>query len=103
MVENKVFQLLGLAQRAGKVLSGEELVVEGIRSKKCKLVILAKDGSANIKKKVSDKCHSYNVPLYEAGDRFQLGHSIGKEARVVLGITDQGFANTIMQYLNETG
>ena len=37
---NKFLQLLGLAMRAGKVVSGEELVIREIRSGKAQLVIL---------------------------------------------------------------
>lgn len=99
MSEAKILQLLGLAQRAGRLISGEELVLEAIRSGKCKLTILAEDGSMNTKKKFYDKCHSYQVELIELSDRYQLGSAIGKETRVVIGIIDQGFANKIHEYL----
>ncbi len=99
MSEAKVLQLLGLAQRAGKLASGEELVFDAIRSNKCKLVILSKDGSLNTKKKFYDKCDFYQVTLVELGDRYQLGNAIGKETRVVIGILDQGFAKKVQQLL----
>lgn len=44
-------QLLGLAARARKVVSGEELVVKEIRNNNAKLVILASDASNNSSKK----------------------------------------------------
>ena len=48
---NKFLQLLGLAMRAGKVVSGEELVIREIRSGKAQLVILAEDAKKNTEKK----------------------------------------------------
>ena len=43
--------LLGLAQRAGKLISGEELVIKVTRKKKAKLVFLANDAASNLTKK----------------------------------------------------
>ena len=51
-VEQQITQLLGLATRARKTISGEELVVKEIRSKKAKLVLLASDASQNTAKKI---------------------------------------------------
>ncbi|RTQ95248.1 YlxQ family RNA-binding protein [Lysinibacillus telephonicus] len=94
-------QLLGLAARARKVVSGEELVVKEIRNNNAKLVILASDASNNSSKKIQDKCTYYNVEYHVFGDRYQLGTAIGKEARVALAITDSGFAKKMSSLLNE--
>ncbi|MGA8942747.1 MAG: YlxQ family RNA-binding protein [Thermoactinomyces sp.] len=94
---NKLLQQLGLAMRAGKVVSGEELVLKEIRSGKACLVILAADAQKNTEKKIADKCSFYNIPLVQYGDRKQLGRAIGKEERVVVAVTDQGFARLLMK------
>lgn len=86
---------LGLAMRAGRVISGEEAVLEAIRSGEAKLVVLASDASENTKKKFRDKCSHYNVMLMTGGTRFELGAAIGKTERVVLAVTDEGFAALI--------
>ena len=57
MNQQQWMSLLGLANRARKLISGEELVVKEIRSGKAKLVFLSGDASANTEKKISDKCH----------------------------------------------
>ena len=101
MTNSAILNLLGLAARARKVISGEELVVKEIRSGKAKLVILASDASGNTAKKIQDKCTYYNVELHVFGDRYDLGHATGKEARVALAITDSGFAKKISSLLNE--
>ena len=101
MTNQAVLQLLGLAARARKVISGEELVVNEIRHGHAKLVLLASDASANTSKKLTDKCTYYNVELHVLGDRYDLGHATGKEARVALAVTDSGFAKKISSLLNE--
>ncbi|MDA1475500.1 YlxQ family RNA-binding protein [Bacillus sp. WMMC1349] len=100
MSDSEWFSLLGLANRARKVVSGEDLVVKEIRHSRAKLVLLAKDVSFNTEKKVTDKCKYYNVPFKTVGDRLLLGRSIGKESRVVVAVTDQGFANTLLRKLD---
>ncbi|MEO4053481.1 YlxQ family RNA-binding protein [Solibacillus sp. CAU 1738] len=96
-----VLQMLGLAARARKVISGEELVVKEVRGGGAKLVLLASDASANTAKKIQDKCTYYNVEFHVFGDRYDLGHATGKEARVALAITDIGFAKKMSSLLNE--
>lgn len=91
--------LLGLANRARKLISGEELVIKDVRNNKVKLVILANDASQNTFKKVTDKCASYSVPVVTVDDRYQLGQSIGKDARVVVGVIDDGFAKKLIKLL----
>ncbi|KYD29547.1 MULTISPECIES: YlxQ family RNA-binding protein [Anoxybacillaceae] len=100
MSNNRWASLLGLANRARKVTSGEELTVKEIRSGKAKLVLLAEDASENTMKKIKDKCSSYGVPLRKVSDRYTLGHAIGKDARVVVAIIDEGFANKLLTILD---
>ena len=52
MTNQAVLQFLGLAARARKIISGEELVVKEIRHGNAKLVLLASDASANTSKKL---------------------------------------------------
>jgi ribosomal protein L7Ae-like RNA K-turn-binding protein len=99
--EQAILQMLGLATRARKITTGEELVVKDIRSNRAKLVLLSTDASHNTSKKIKDKCTSYNVELHEFADRYDLGHATGKEARVALAITDSGFAKKLSSLLNE--
>ncbi|MDG5788991.1 YlxQ family RNA-binding protein [Evansella sp. AB-P1] len=87
--------MLGLASRARKLVTGEELVIKAIQKQKVHLVIVSEDASINTKKKVSDKCTFYNIPYIIKGDRGTLGRAIGKDERVIIGIEDKGFSNKI--------
>lgn len=100
MNSNQWMSLLGLANRARKIISGEELSVKEIRSGKAKLILLSADASANTTKKITDKCNSYQVPLKVVEDRFLLGKAIGKEARVVVAVLDNGFAKKLVTLLD---
>jgi ribosomal protein L7Ae-like RNA K-turn-binding protein len=100
MNSNQWMSLLGLANRARKIVSGEELAVKEIRSGKAKLVLLARDASSNTTKKITDKCGSFHVPYKMVENRYLLGQAIGKEARVVVAILDDGFAKKLLTMLD---
>ena len=96
---NKFLSFLGLTARAGKIITGEEMVVKGIQQGKIYLVIVAKDASDNTRKKISDKCNFYQIPYKEAFERDLLGDAIGKASRVVIGISDKGFSQQLEKLL----
>ncbi|WP_436375819.1 YlxQ family RNA-binding protein [Cytobacillus sp. BC1816] len=100
MNSNQWMSLLGLANRARKITSGEELAVKDIRNGKAKLVLLSADASANTAKKVTDKCKSFGVPYKLIQNREMLGKAIGKEARVVVAVLDAGFAKKLLTLLD---
>ena len=88
--------MLGLAQRAGKVASGEFSTEKAVKSKKAFLVVVASD---NTKKMFSDMCTFYKVPIAFYSDKVSLGHAIGKEFRASLAVLDEGFGKQIQKHL----
>ncbi|EST13036.1 YlxQ family RNA-binding protein [Sporolactobacillus laevolacticus] len=96
MTNNGWQSLLGLAQRAGKVSSGEETVLRMIRQGKAKAVILSADASQRTKKTIGNKCSYYHVPLLTVPDREVLGQAIGQPSRVIIAVTDSGFAGQLI-------
>jgi ribosomal protein L7Ae-like RNA K-turn-binding protein len=95
----KIFQWLGLAFRAGKIVHGEEGVLKSIRSKQARVVLIADDASESTLKKFTDKCSFYDVPLKVALSRDRLGQAIGKPERVIVAVTDPGFAKRILDLM----
>ncbi len=93
--------MLGLANRAGKLVLGEGAIIEHIRSQRVKLVLIASDASPNTHKKLTDKCRTYHIPFELVDDRDTLSHAIGKEGRVAVGISDAGFSKRIIEMLRE--
>lgn len=96
----KVLGTLGLAMKAGRVVSGEFMTEKAIRDGKARLVIVAEDASDNTKKKFRDSCSYYQVPCAVFGDKDMLGNAIGKEFRASLAVTDCGFAQSIGKNLD---
>ena len=97
MDERKFYSMLGLALRAGRLVSGEFAVAKGVRAEEISLVILAEDASENTKKKFTNMCESYKTELMIIGNISLLGRALGKEKRAVLGITDEGFKKSIIK------
>lgn len=96
----KLLSMFGLAERAGRIASGEFQTETAVKSGMAFLVIVAEDASENTKKLFHDKCSYYQVPIISYGTKEELGHSIGKEFRASLAILDKGFAEAIMNKFN---
>ncbi len=91
--------MIGMAMKAGKVVSGEFATEKAVKTGKAYMVIVASDSSDNTKKNFSDMCSYYNVPIYFFSDKEELGHAIGKQFRASLAILDEGLKNTIEKHL----
>lgn len=100
---NKIFSYLGLATKAGKVVSGEFSTEKAVKNNKAYLVIVAQDASENTKKKFKNMCAYYKVPIYFLGDKIQLGHAMGKEFRASLALLDQNLAGAMEKQLKTGG
>lgn len=98
-VSKKVYSLLGLAAKAGRLKSGEFMTEQSVKDGKGVLVIVAGDASDNTKKNFNDMCTFYKVPILILGDKVSLGHAIGKEMRAALVILDEGFASSIQKQI----
>ncbi|TWS94057.1 YlxQ-related RNA-binding protein [Streptococcus sp. sy018] len=88
--KEKLSNLLGLAQRAGRVISGEELVVKAIQHQQVRLIFLANDAASNLTKTVTDKSRYYDIEVSTVFSTLELSTALGK-ARKVVAITDAGF------------
>lgn len=98
--KQKLLNLLGLARRAGKLVTGEDLVLGAIRNGKASLVFFAADGGQSSLKKFSNKTTSYNVPFTTSLTRIEIGDATGL-ARSVIAVADRGFAKKMREYLNK--
>lgn len=97
--EEKIYSYLGLATRAGKIVSGDDSTLLELKRGNVKLVIVATDASNNTKKLFKDKSSYRNISYVYFSTKLQLGLSIGKAPRAVIGVKDEGFANKIIELL----
>ena len=92
---------IGLARKAGKLISGTDFVCDEIRKNKIVLVVCACDVSDNTKKKISDCCAYYQTKLYVTDvSKEMLGHAIGKSFSACVGITDHSLSELISRNIN---
>ena len=96
---DKVLSTLSIAAKAGKIISGEMSVEKAVKIGNAMVVIIADDASPRTKKRFTEMCTYYDVPIYFYSNKESLGHYIGKEFRASLCVVDEGLANSIIKKL----
>lgn len=97
--QKKLYAMLGMAQKAGKLASGEFSTEKAVKEGHAGLVIIAGDASENTKKMFRNMCAYYRVPCCCFSDKETLGGRIGKEFRASLAVKDAGMAKAVCSYL----
>ena len=101
MQEERLLGYLGLATKAGKLVTGYNTCLDMIPRGKLKLIILADDVGENTKKKFEQKCSSYGIEIREGIDADRMSKACGKREKGIFGITDKGFAKSLMTLLDK--
>ena len=94
-------QLLGLATKAGKTVSGEFAVEQAVKNGEAVLVLIAQDASDNTKKHFHDMCTWREIPALEICSKEELGRFTGKIERASVALLDQGFADKLISIKRE--
>ncbi|HIT71186.1 MAG TPA: ribosomal L7Ae/L30e/S12e/Gadd45 family protein [Candidatus Scatovivens faecipullorum] len=97
---NKVYGLLGISSKAGKVISGTDIILEKMERKKVKLVIIAEDASEKTIKNMKYYCNKENVELIIYGNILENSKAIGKHNRATIAIIDQNLAIAIKKLIH---
>ena len=100
-MHDNILLTLGLAKKSRNIVSGEFSTENAIKRRKAFLVIVATDASDNTKKKFTDKCSFYNVPLFFYSDKESIGRALCLEMRTSVAVTDAGLANTLIKNIKE--
>ncbi len=97
--------MLGLAKKAGKIISGTSLVSTFVRSEnKPALVVVAGDASQNTQKMLDAACRHHKV-TYRLTELTmdEISNAIGASYYIAcVAVLDQGFAEEILKRLAET-
>lgn len=88
---------LSLAQKAGKLASGDANLTAAIKSNKALLVIIAVDAADSSKKDIYHELEKRNVKSYEFLTRAELGSAIGKAPRAAVAVLDPNFVRLILK------
>lgn len=102
-MNSKFLSMLGLAKRAGALITGTDLVTKALPSGKIKLVIYAENSSQNTEKKITDKCKFYNTRCVKTDyNGEEIAHAIGKLSSVcVIGINDENFSKELLTLISK--
>lgn len=101
MKTDKFHSMLGISKKAGKLLSGNYSVDKYIKLKKVFLVVLATDVSKNTFKKFAALCEQNEIPYIVYSTKELLAKAIGREIVGVIGVTDKGLANALLDAAKE--
>ena len=98
---DKIYGILGIAAKAGKILSGFDSIQEGIQKQQVNLVIVAQDASEKTKKEIRFICDKYGISYITWGNIEENSHAIGKVNRAIIGICDSGLANRFLELTSD--
>ena len=102
MVQNeKITNLLSMAQRAGKCASGQFAVKKELEAGTVKLLLIAGDAADSVKEEYNKLAAKMNIPVYEVLDKESLGHCLGKEFRSAVALLDKGFSEAMEKRITE--
>ncbi|HEX7713814.1 MAG TPA: ribosomal L7Ae/L30e/S12e/Gadd45 family protein [Bacillota bacterium] len=98
---NSITTLLGMAARAGRLVSGTAAVEAGLKRQQVLLVICATDLAPRTIRNFSFWCEKYHAGFFCYGTRSELGKCIGRPERGLIGVTGVDFAGAIRSRLEE--
>lgn len=95
-----VYSRIGIALKAGRLVSGALGCEKSIKSGKAELVIITEDASQNTKKKFGEMCNFYGVKLRIFGEKELMGRYLGKENRSVAAVMDINLSKLIIDTID---
>ncbi len=101
MKRDNILSLVSIANKAGKLVSGEVQTESAVKSGKANLVIISREASENTKKKFQNMSSWYHVPFRLYGTREELGAASGSDYRAVLAVLDEGLAEAVGEKIME--
>ena len=95
--------MIGLAKKAGRAVSGTELVNDAVRRGKMEHVYISCDASQNTHKRLTNCCLYYKVGYtVTALSSMEIAKAIGRQSPVAaVGITDNNFTAQINKIIEE--
>ncbi len=93
--------VIGLAARARGIVIGTNQVLEAVRNKKAKLVLIASDVSDNTYKNLTDKSLYYSVNAVQTdATTEELGKAVGHSNTAAIAFIDANFVKAYEKSLS---
>ena len=100
--KERVFGMIGLASRAGKIASGTNTCIFTMAKGKARLLIIADDMAENSKEKLIFAARQNEVEYRVFGHADDLAHYTGRYGAGAFCVTDDNFAEVIAQTIDDT-
>jgi ribosomal protein L7Ae-like RNA K-turn-binding protein len=97
MKKKKIESYLGLARRAGKIVSGYQTCLHTISRGSIRLIIAASDISEKTRDRFEGLCSRYGADFEVYGTVDELSEMTGFTGRGIYGITDRNFAEVMIK------
>lgn len=91
----RLLDLLGLAARAGSVVTGTGSVRQAVREEQVHRVFLAEDAAPGQRQKLEPLLQARQVPSHIMFSRVELGSAVGRSPVSALGVTDLKLARRL--------
>lgn len=103
-MDEPIYRMLGLCMKAGRLLSGNEQVSEGLKkakTPKSMLLLITEDSSQRTKDEYQRAAERAHISCRIFGEKERLGQALGKGVRTAALITDKGFGQAIMKKIDD--
>ncbi|MBN1326500.1 MAG: ribosomal L7Ae/L30e/S12e/Gadd45 family protein [Candidatus Cloacimonetes bacterium] len=98
-MEKKVYNLLHLARRAGKVIFGFDAVKRLCHQGKCRLLLCSSDLAEKTIKNLRELADAYNVKMIIFGSMADFGREFKIKDTGIIAVSDADFAGGITRIL----
>ena len=98
-MNNKLKGLIGLCRKSGNLLCGATAVEFAVKSKNCRLVLIAEDAGVSIRKKIETLCISNEIDYKIVFNKEWLGNAAGLDGKAVVAVKSKDFAEGILNLI----
>jgi ribosomal protein L7Ae-like RNA K-turn-binding protein len=98
---DRTLAMLGMATRAGAVITGTERVRDAARGGSLLLALVAEDASSNSRGKLVPLLDARGIDYVVKFDRIQLGAAVGRAPLSAVGVVDARLANRLRVLLRD--
>ena len=99
---DRTLGLLGVAARAGAVITGTDRVREAARGDGLRFVLLATDASENSREKLVPLLVARGISHETRYDRNELGAAVGRGPLSAVGVLDRALADRLQVLLRDS-
>ncbi len=96
MMEERIASYVALANKAGRIISGSDMVMQVLKKKQQeRLIVFSTDISGEIRQKVVALAEKSGVEHFSLFDKERVGALIGKSLRSVVAVEGHGFVSAL--------